>query len=412
MPTPITMTVGFLSPLLVRPRHYTLPRNSPKISPTTPRANLQLPAEPVDVLAKKALHSLRLNSKRVPDYLGTQTRHHKGPVEFRQKIEHDVTKPAKGVRTGGRRSMLRDGILLSELVVGAKLRGMVQNMVKHGVYVDVGAVTDGLVHVRDMSVEFIHEPRDLVRTGDVVDVWVKYVDCKKNVLGLSMVKPKMGFTGRVEVGEIKKGQRYRGVVERVTNYGAYVDVGAERLGFLHVSGMWGEQRRENLEKLRFGEAIWVHVEHVDIVRSFIRLIARRIDGKRLGETGEAGWSMDSEERKGKEVGGEFGMMRSLEELEKNLKSVEAYSEVDSEDENVDEDTEGENDEDDDDEDDESEVMDYLYDDDELDDETSLEPETELGRTEGSSFFKENVVATEEFANLDDDDTDFLNNYRL
>lgn len=169
-----------------------------------------------------------------------------------------------------------NAMALSDLQLGSKCVGIVQNLVRHGAYVDIGAVTDGLVHIRDMSVQFVYSPEDLVQSGQQVTVWIKYVDPIKRVLGLTMVPPAkpVAYDQRVPVKALEVGKRYQGIIARVTNYGVYVDLGAERQGFLHVSALWGRRPRQTLESIRLGRPIWVHVDEIDEVRSFVRLRAR------------------------------------------------------------------------------------------------------------------------------------------
>lgn len=233
-----------------------------------------------DKLAREEAASRAVRSRRVPSYKKMQQRHHRGPAEFRRAAEMRESRQP--------RSMFRDGVALRELALGTRLSGVVQNLVRHGAYVDVGAVTDGLVHIRDMSVDFVHEPKDVVRSGDNVVVWVKYINAVTNVLGLSMVNPNLGFEGRMKVGEIEIGLRYDGFVERVTNYGAYVDIGAERLGFLHVAALWGRRPRETLNYLRIGQKICVNVDDVDEIRSHIKLRARGKGEHELRKDGPLG----------------------------------------------------------------------------------------------------------------------------
>lgn len=174
----------------------------------------------------------------------------------------------------------------SDIRLGERLFGVVRNTVPHGAYVDVGAEKDGLVHVRDMAVDFVHTPTDIVRSGDTVTVWVKFVNASKRVLGLTMVKPHLGFESRIKMKDIVEGGRYQGVIERITNYGAYVDIGAERQAFLHVAALWGALPRETLDFLRLGQKIWVHVAEVDTQRNHIRLWARGKDDLPLTYTTE------------------------------------------------------------------------------------------------------------------------------
>ncbi len=230
----------------------------------------------------------RKSGTRTPTFRKLQRKQRAGPREFRQRLEQEkedaaqdeaaalAAKKAKREMKRARRARRKEAIPLSELKVGAEMTGVVQNLVRHGAYVDVGAKRDGLVHVRDMSIDFVHAPQDIVREGDEVTVWVKYVDTVSNVLGLSM-RPELPVAGpkaRTKISDIVIGKRYEGHVARVTNYGAYVDIGAERHGFLHSSCLWGRRPRETLDELRLGRPIWVVVEDVDEIRSHIKLNAR------------------------------------------------------------------------------------------------------------------------------------------
>ncbi|CDF37351.1 unnamed protein product [Chondrus crispus] len=106
------------------------------------------------------------------------------------------------------------------------------------------------------------------------------------------------------IRDVEIGKRYEGTVERVTNYGAYVDIGAERLGFLHVAAIWGRRPRETLEQLRIGESVWVNVDDVDEIRSHIRLRARgrrHTELRKDGPLGELARMEGDDQADGQEV---------------------------------------------------------------------------------------------------------------
>lgn len=171
---------------------------------------------------------------------------------------------------------------LDALVAGQRLDGVVTNLVKHGAYVDVGTTTDGLVHLRDMSVEFVHEPEDILAPGDTVEVYVKYAEAVTGRLALSLLRPRPSVAtplpqaarGRTRLADVAVGSRVLGTVRRVSNFGAYVDVGAAMDGFVHVSLLYGRRPRRTLEELRLGQELWVVVDAVDVARSAIKLRAR------------------------------------------------------------------------------------------------------------------------------------------
>lgn len=264
-----------------------------------PRATISPPRQ--DPKSRRAAKSR--NGKRVPTFRKLQQRHRTGPVAFRKEREqHNADQQREaghipndvassdggiGVRPSSRsRRFTRakaDAIPLRDLIVGQRMDGVVRNTVRHGAYVDIGSTRDGLVHIRDMSVEFVHDVDDLLRTGDKVAVWIKYIDPVQNVLGLTMLRPALGFNGRVSVEEVKAGKRYEGVVQRVTNYGAYVDIGTERMGFLHVSALWGSNPGETLEYLRIWQKVNVEVEAVDLGKRYIRLMGRGVGGAPLSQ---------------------------------------------------------------------------------------------------------------------------------
>jgi protein Tex len=78
---------------------------------------------------------------------------------------------------------------MSDLTPGMELRGTVLNVVDFGAFVDVGLKESGLVHVSEMSTQFIRSPHDVVSVGDVVTVWVLSVDADRKRVSLGMIKP-------------------------------------------------------------------------------------------------------------------------------------------------------------------------------------------------------------------------------
>lgn len=249
--------------------------------------------------------AVKRRDKRVGSFRKLQERRRQGPQVNREQTardkEHEKLRAelderraveVKRIRSelkARRREREEAGTLtqLRDMEIGMQLRGVVNNLVRHGAYVDVGAPRDGLVHVRDMSVGFVHNVENIVQPGDEVDVWVKYVNAASNTLALSMRRPVKEVPARIPIGEVQVGGRYQGVVARITDFGAYVDIGAEQLAFLHINAMWGRRPRDTLDELTLGRSIWADVMDVDEVRSFVRLNARGRGGfQRLDALGK------------------------------------------------------------------------------------------------------------------------------
>jgi len=87
--------------------------------------------------------------------------------------------------------ILRSDVLkLEDILPGMELEGTVRNIVDFGAFVDCGLKNDGLVHLSQMKKGFVKHPMDVVSVGDVVTVWVKDVDMKRDRLALTMIEPK------------------------------------------------------------------------------------------------------------------------------------------------------------------------------------------------------------------------------
>ncbi|MCF6093748.1 RNA-binding transcriptional accessory protein [Microaerobacter geothermalis] len=86
--------------------------------------------------------------------------------------------------------LLSDVLKLEDLYIGMKLEGTVRNVVDFGAFVDIGLKNDGLVHISQLSRQFVRHPMDAVSVGEIVTVWVKEIDTKRGRVGLTMIPPK------------------------------------------------------------------------------------------------------------------------------------------------------------------------------------------------------------------------------
>jgi len=66
------------------------------------------------------------------------------------------------------------------------LKGTVRNVIDFGAFVDIGIKNDGLVHISEMSENYVKNPMDVVSVGDIVNVRVIKIDLEKGKVGLSM----------------------------------------------------------------------------------------------------------------------------------------------------------------------------------------------------------------------------------
>ncbi len=108
--------------------------------------------------------------------------------EFTVKdIISELDKPGRDPRPEFKTAEFKEGVEeLKDLKVGMILEGVITNVTNFGAFVDVGVHQDGLVHISSITDKYIKDPREVVKTGEVVKVKVMQVDIARKRIGLSM----------------------------------------------------------------------------------------------------------------------------------------------------------------------------------------------------------------------------------
>lgn len=153
--------------------------------------------------------------------------------------------------------MINQPSSIEELQPKMQLSGTVTRTELYGAFVDLGLERDGLIHISRLAPHRVKKVTDEVNVGDSVSVWVQSVDPDKGRIALTMVEPP-----ELEWSDLDVGRVYQGKVVRLERYGAFVDVGAERPGLLHVREM-GAYVRTPEEIVRMGDTIDVKVISLD-----------------------------------------------------------------------------------------------------------------------------------------------------
>lgn len=160
----------------------------------------------------------------------------------------------------------RPKLKLTELEPGTEWTGRVVGIAEFGAFVDIGAETDGLVHISELSEGRVDKVSDVVAIGDEVQVWIKDVDVEQQRISLSM-RPKPKY----RLQDLRRGMVVDGIVTGVRDYGIFVDIGAETEGLVHVSEMAEEFVNNPSELVSPGETVQVRIKKVDRKRRRISL---------------------------------------------------------------------------------------------------------------------------------------------
>lgn len=133
-------------------------------------------------------NNLREFAHRLEDYgLNKISEEYKIGLPTLKDIVNELKKPGRDPREELPKPILMSDVMtIEQLKPGMELMGTVRNVVDFGCFVDIGVHTDGLVHISEMSQNYIKHPLDVVSVGDIVKVRVLDVDIDRNRISLSM----------------------------------------------------------------------------------------------------------------------------------------------------------------------------------------------------------------------------------
>jgi len=144
----------------------------------------------------------------------------------------------------------------SEIREGETVRGTVRRLTDYGAFVDLGGV-DGLLHVGEIAWSRVNKPADVLSLGQQIEARVLKVDPEKRRISLGMKQLQKDPWDSV-VEKYKLGERARGTVTRVLEFGAFVEVEPGIEGLIHVSEMsWAKKVRIASEVVKPGETVEV-----------------------------------------------------------------------------------------------------------------------------------------------------------
>ncbi len=144
----------------------------------------------------------------------------------------------------------------SEIKEGETMSGTVRSLTDYGAFVDLGGV-DALLHVSDLAWGRVNKPADVLTLGQQIEVKVLKVDPDKRriSLGLKQLQPHPWDS---VAAKYQAGERVRGAVTRVVEFGAFVELEPGIEGLIHVSEMsWAKKLRSASDVVKPGETVEV-----------------------------------------------------------------------------------------------------------------------------------------------------------
>jgi len=260
---------------------------------TTERGNgwLNLPPEvKLSLIQKGQQKAIANKKKREPADAKRRRR-----LMFVQKSQRDKKFSAKVSRplptNSPNRTSLED-LLQQSTNTKMPLSGTVISLTSFGAYIDVNSTRDGLLHISQMSTNgtFVENIRDVLQPGDTLENCLYVYRCSPELskLQLTMIPPKVSEESdetddydveeesKITLEEIQVDDELWGEIQRVTNYGAFVELGAVVPGFLHFMDHPDFDQYEHPREFMFPkQRIRVWVSRLDVDRKRIQLTANR-----------------------------------------------------------------------------------------------------------------------------------------
>lgn len=218
---------------------------------------------------------------------------------------HNVDRPVRGSGIRKHKGGNNSGTPLSDLVVGSTVEGKVKVVVSYGAFVDIGAATDALLHISNLSSDYVANVEDIIKPGETVSARILSVDPEKKQVAISM-KPEgsdsegqsdgrrkqrprrsggdrsaqMETINKLSQSEYDNAAFVEGEVVSVLDFGAFVrfdasqvnaEVTGELDGLVHISVMSTERIDKPSSVVNVGDKIQIRVKDLDAEQGRVAL---------------------------------------------------------------------------------------------------------------------------------------------
>ncbi|MDE6569802.1 MAG: 30S ribosomal protein S1 [Alistipes sp.] len=153
-------------------------------------------------------------------------------------------------------------IIMSKLEKGQILEGTVKNITTYGVFVDLGGV-DGLIHITDLSWGRVNHPEEVVALDEKIQVVILDFDEQKKRIALGL-KQLTAHPWEALDTNLKVGDKVKGKVVVMADYGAFVEIAPGVEGLIHVSEMsWSQHLRSAQDFMKVGDEVEAVILTID-----------------------------------------------------------------------------------------------------------------------------------------------------
>lgn len=241
---------------------------------------------------------------------------------------HNISRPA---RQQIKKKKPKEGKALSEFEEGNTVTGTVKSLAPYGAFVDVGATTDGLLHVSQLSTEFVSDVSDIVKEGQEVQVRIVKIDSVKGQIGLSMITAEQEAEANESAKKARESRQASsnrrqnnrrddsavlgaltkkgwddkvmvpGIVVSTTDFGAFVKVDASKLnsevdgefdGLVHISALKVGRVSSVADVVNPNDKVEVRCKNIDGNKVSLTMLSVEDEESKSSERGGGGGFMD------------------------------------------------------------------------------------------------------------------------
>ena len=221
----------------------------------------------LDIGLRGFLPASLVDLRRVKDlsaYLGTEI---EARVIEMDRNRNNVVLSRRVLLEEGRKNERAE--ILEKLSKGMRLKGTVSSIVDFGAFVDLGGI-DGLIHISELSWSHVNHPSEVVKVGEEVEVEVLDVDLQRERISLGLKQATEDpWTKLVETYPV--GTVVDGKVTKIVPFGAFIELGANVEGLVHISEMAMKHIDSPAQVVHVGDAVKVKVMDVNVERRRISL---------------------------------------------------------------------------------------------------------------------------------------------
>lgn len=194
----------------------------------------------------------------------------------KRRGQSNIDPVVKSVTIGASEKLMLEGSpeITNQLKKKDEVKGKVIKTTLAGAVVDIGLDNPAVIPISQLRGQPVRRVEDVVKEGDEVQAWVRRVDSQNGRIELTLIKPLF-----LEWRELKKDMVLKGKVLKLEKFGAFVELGAERPGLIHISEMSHDYVKQVEDVAKVGDEVEVKVLDVDRRKKQIKLSIKALTAK-------------------------------------------------------------------------------------------------------------------------------------